>query len=150
MNAQYQAEKRCLYVSRPYPRREQRYPSSERTKVAVTGSPGFPLEGKAWFHLVMDRMTFRFVDPVILVFGQSTKIVDKLTINWASDNWLTMYVYYVNNTYKTLTQGEQERDNEFIQAADFLIAFWDEEESKTKELVKKAKQAGVKTKVFTF
>lgn len=150
MNAQYDPTRRCLYVSRPYPRLHTRRPVTERTKVAVTGAPGFEFEGKAWFYKMMDRATIGFVDPIIMVYGHSLKIIDKLTLNWATENWFTQYVYYMNNTYRNQSHGAEERENEFISVAEYLIAFWDEEDEETRKLIKKAKRAEVKTRVFTF
>lgn len=138
----------------PRPNLLKRDDEKYRDKIAVTASPTVvPPNAYQWIWKMLDRATFPFIDPIILCYGHSDKIIDAVVVNWATANWHTMWMYYhrkftEGKSYKNVKE-EILRNERMLDEADFLIAFTDGTCDVTKQMIKEAKSRRIKVKVFS-
>lgn len=146
----------CDYHCPPMPCLRSHKPTEERKKVAIAGSQYLILEHWKWFYKMMDRATFALIDPIILVFGAMKgygppdQIVGQFAMNYAANNWYTMWIYYPNQSKYKPTDMARKRDEELMSNADYLVAFWNGIDRHTENTIELAKELKVKTKVFRF
>jgi hypothetical protein len=86
-----------------------------RSQVGVIGTPGHHEPVWQYFYKMMDRATFRFVDPVIHLSSVYKNKIDEFSYMYAAKNWHTMRMYHDNSI--------KERHRKIIENARNLVVF---------------------------
>lgn len=127
-----------------------RKPLDSRKKVIVTGSKTMLPDHWAWVCKMLDRAIFPLDDPIIMSFGHSEKLVDKFAVNWASQNWLALKIYYLDEHRKSKRKADLYRRMSMLKAADYMVVLWDGYCPWSEAFIEEAKERSVKVKAFVY
>jgi len=132
----------------PHPK--QRRPLEQCAKVAIVGSPTVDTFHWPYLCKMLDRATFGLVEPTILTFGYSKRVIDQLVKRWCSLNWYVMMVYYLDHGRAKPTNAFDHRVEQMCADADYLIVFQDDdvEDRLVNRMTTQARKVGVKIKKF--
>jgi hypothetical protein len=116
-------------------------------RVIVCGSRTFGVRDA---HLAeMDRLLSELPPDVVIVHGDAYG-ADKLAGKWAALHGRKVEAYPADWTRHGLAAGPLRNSEMLADGADQVIAFWDGASRGTKDMINKARAAGVPTRVHQF
>jgi hypothetical protein len=113
-------------------------------RIIICGSRTF--NDRDFLFRKMDRLCVRFTDIVVL--SGAARGADAYGEEWAFYWWWTVMRYHPD--YKLHgNMAPFVRNQEMVENADRLVAFWNGRSGGTKDVIRKARKWGVKVKVYT-
>ena len=112
-----------------------RLPEDKRKKIGITsGSDCLDRDDWKSFNKTLDRVLFKFEDPIIITMGKPNTSVDRLIHRYCNQNWLVYRVHHTNRS-KPATVASELRLVDFLNDCDLLLVFQEGQCEKTEYIV---------------